>query len=423
MHSQGKNMHAKIVVQDTFLNAYRLHLRHEPPVHPSLKPEKLLDKTFTHSFVWRLQVENEQWLSILYRVGYLPTRTHDGIDIRNGVIKAFVEGIIKAYPLSHLKLHQKGNRYPRIKTEKNKTIHFIPASMLLLNTPEKMKTFNNPKSASNYIEQLALSDEQLHSILKPLGSSVQSTNRREDLSARLIKELSHGQVVVVEKQNHNAPPKKAKEEQSLPAIGAGNKPATLGPHDGLHNEEWEKVEVKDDSFTTTKQVDMDDLAEDEELAKEELLDQGRTEEDIEQVIGSGNSFEIKNLQKGDKLYGFDTSTNKYGAKKQDSMYWLDEAGYNNVKKEYYNNGQWNKEGVKNFLALPCMNRADVIDVATVTEDQQAIESTVGIAREQIAYTRTDYSTGMLGKIMPGKGIQITPDPSKTSAVTRLTGTP
>jgi len=30
---------------------------------------------------------------------------------------------------------------------------------------------------------------------------------------------------------------------------------------------------------------------------------------------------------------------------------------------------------------------------------------------------------MLGKIMPGGGKQITPDASKTSAVTRLTGTP
>ena len=70
-----------------------------------------------------------------------------------------------------------------------------------------------------------------------------------------------------------------------------------------------------------------------------------------------------------------------------------------------------------------MNRADVIDVAEVTKPQQAVLSTVGKAHEQIAYTKANYTTGMLGKIMPGGGTQIAPDPTKTSAVTRLKGTP
>ncbi len=105
------------------------------------------------------------------------------------------------------------------------------------------------------------------------------------------------------------------------------------------------------------------------------------------------------------------------------MYWLDGTGYKDVKSKFYKNGRWDREGIKNHLALPCMNRADVIDVAEVTAPQQAVTSTVGKAREQIGYTRADYTTGMLGKIMPGGGKQITPDPARTSAVTRLTGTP
>ena len=84
---------------------------------------------------------------------------------------------------------------------------------------------------------------------------------------------------------------------------------------------------------------------------------------------------------------------------------------------------WDKEGVKNHLALSCYNRADVIDTATVTQRQTAIQSTIGKATEQIGYTRGDYSTGMLGKIMPGGGAQITPDANAISTVSRLPGTP
>jgi len=141
------------------------------------------------------------------------------------------------------------------------------------------------------------------------------------------------------------------------------------------------------------------------------------------MLRSGHNFEVKRLQEGDKLYGFDSRVNPGGIKSQDSMYWLDEAGYKDVKAKFYKNGYWDREGIKNYLALPCYNRADVIDATTVTKPQKALESTIGKATEQIGYTNGDHSTGMLSKIMPGKGRQITPDPSAIAPVTRLSGTP
>jgi len=192
---------------------------------------------------------------------------------------------------------------------------------------------------------------------------------------------------------------------------------------GLHNQEWDDVAMKSESFKTVKPVDMDDLAKDEKVAVRTFRNQNRTEGEMEQVLSSGENFTTKNLKSGDKLYGFDSSTNKYGAKNQKSMYWLDEAGYQDLKSKYYKEGVWNKEGVKNHLALPCMNRADVIDVSKVTESHNGVESTVGVAREQVSYTKDNYSTDMMGKIMPGGGKQITPDSNKISSVTRLKGTP
>ena len=203
----------------------------------------------------------------------------------------------------------------------------------------------------------------------------------------------------------------------------GFRAPTLGPHEGLHSQDWNSVKIKDDSFKTVKSVDMENLSAGDQAAKEMLLDQGRSEREIKQLLNSGNDFTGKELKRGDKLYGFDSQSNKYGAKKQESMYWLDDTGYRDVKAKFYKDGQWDKEGVKNHLALPCMNRADAIDMVEVTQPQTALQSTVGKAREQIAYTKSDSTTGMLGKIMPGGGKQITPDHTKTSAVTRGKGTP
>ena len=202
--------------------------------------------------------------------------------------------------------------------------------------------------------------------------------------------------------------------------GSGSNIPPNTPH-GLHNQEWDNVDAQD--FKTRRPVDMENLSPEDKATVKLLEKQGRKEDQVVQVLSSGENFNTKQLQPGDKLYGFDSQNNKYGAKNQTSPYWLDEAGYQDVKAKFYKDGVWDKEGVKNHLALPCYNRADVIDTATVTRSQTAVASTIGKATEQIGYTRGDYSTGMLGKIMPGGGTQISPDPSKLSSVTRLQGAP
>jgi len=114
----------------------------------------------------------------------------------------------------------------------------------------------------------------------------------------------------------------------------------------------------------------------------------------------------KQLKPGDKLYGFNTAGR--GKDIDKSAYWLDEAGYNDIKAKHYKNGVWDKEGVKNSLALPCFNRANAIDVAEVTQPTTAVSSKVGKATELLKYEgKNGYTTGTLGKIMPGGGQQVT----------------
>lgn len=96
-----------------------------------------------------------------------------------------------------------------------------------------------------------------------------------------------------------------------------------------------------------------------------------------------------------------------------SAYWLDESGYHyqEVQKTFFKDGVLNKDGVKNHLALPCFNRANSLHIVELTEKSTVVESTIGKASELIQYVdNSGYNTGLLGKIMPGGGTQITADP-------------
>ncbi|MDH5653118.1 MAG: hypothetical protein OEZ39_14775 [Gammaproteobacteria bacterium] len=352
----------------------------------------------------------------------LPVNPSSDYVVLDKVSELLIQGRFKLYPISEADRTTHPPARRTIETKEKTQYLFTPASTLLISEPEEVKTFTNPAEAKSFIQSLGSDEAQLQTIVEELGLPKQSGKPDSDKLANVLSQhLATGKVVVIVSKPSGGP--RPEKQEKIEHSQVGNRSVDLGPHGGLHNQNWDGVEANPEKFKTVRQVDMDNLSKEDATARSVFKRQGRNEEQIEQVLSSGNDFTAKELKQGDKIYGFDSQSNKYGAKKQDSMYWLDESGYQDVKSKYYKNGQWDKEGVKNHLALPCMNRADVIDVAEVTAPQTAMESTVGVAREQIAYTKGDYSTGMMGKIMPGGGKQITPDPSKTSAVTRLTGTP
>ena len=90
-----------------------------------------------------------------------------------------------------------------------------------------------------------------------------------------------------------------------------------------------------------------------------------------------------------------------------------------VREKYFKQGHWDREGVKDYLALPCFNAASSIDVMEVIEPTTGIRAKIGKATELLRYDGADgYTTGTLGKIMGGGGHQITLD---TSALKLLSG--
>ena len=181
------------------------------------------------------------------------------------------------------------------------------------------------------------------------------------------------------------------------------------PPPGLHNQEFKGIDAT--KFKTVRKVDIKNLSADETIAVKALEEQGWTPKKIKEVLSSGDNFKTKDLQPGDKLYGFNTAG--HGKDIQSSAYWLDEVGYQDVKSKYFKEGVWDKEGVKNYLALPCYNKANAIDMAEVTQPTTVVEATIGKATELIQYidNGSGYSTELMGKIMGGGGAQVTVAPA------------
>ncbi|WP_432454836.1 hypothetical protein ACRRS0_05120 [Agarivorans sp. QJM3NY_29] len=191
---------------------------------------------------------------------------------------------------------------------------------------------------------------------------------------------------------------------------AGKQKSVVAPPDSIkyHNIESSQVEVK--NFKTVRQVDLDNLSDADANAANLLEKQGWPEDKIEEVLSSGDNFRIKEIRAGDKLYGFNTKGFEKDLKT--SAYWMDEAGLQQMKSKHYDGTNWDHEGVKNSMALPCFNRANTIEEVMVTKDQSIVESAIGKATELIQYSEANkYDTGLLGKIMPGGGTQIAADPT------------
>ncbi|WP_229711273.1 hypothetical protein, partial [Agarivorans gilvus] len=195
----------------------------------------------------------------------------------------------------------------------------------------------------------------------------------------------------------------------VPTDTGKQKSAVLPSHSTkFHNIESSQVEIE--NFKTVRQIDLEDLSNADAKAAKQLAQQGWREEKISEVLSSGDDFRIKEVKAGDKLYGFNTK----GFEKdiETSAYWMDEAGLQQMKSKHYDGTNWDHEGVKNSMALPCFNRANIIEEVMVTKDQKVVESTIGKATELIQYSEANkYDTGLLGKIMPGGGTQIAADPA------------
>lgn len=288
----------------------------------------------------------------------------------------------------------------------------MPAGFLLTHEhdvdPRTVHSFRRRSRADidAFLQRLDLRDDDLAEVIDALKLPVEQRVRNR---LDLVYALHCGWVIAIRTRPASAASPEV-EPIPEPAEGPGYRKPTLGPHEGLHNQAWDSVTVKPDSFKTVRKVDMGNLSAEDKYAAKALERQGWKDKEITKVLNSGDNFTAKELQPGDKLHAFGTEGREKNI--QTSAYWLDDAGFKDVQSKYYRDGQWDKEGVKNYLALPCFNRATDISTVQVTQHTTVVESRIVKARELIQYTEgSGYTTGMIGKIMPGGGKQITANPA------------
>ena len=433
----------KFFVQGRYSITYRIYCGYEAPVLGSIPPQDLSNEHDAHEFIIRLRLDHAFCLKILHAVGGLTVNSNISLAYSQRDLASVSWGWqrrIRFYqldPFAYDFNNTRNNHYPVIRpaqdtASRGMAYHFVPATILLMSDPNPADvTFfglNEWPQARKFLDTLALSDEQLAMMIDEL--TLRARPNRTDRLKSLLAELTTGKIVIVRIYDDITPPKREGPED-LPVEEYIPKPYTLGPHEepgyvppenphaGLHNQEnlTPDFSTSAESFRTTRQVDMRNLSPEDKITREALLAQDWDEDKIEEILESGDNFTETPYQAGDKMYGFNTAGR--ARKLDNSAYLLDGAGMNDVKEKYFKQGHWDREGVKDYLALPCFNQASTIDVMEVTTPTTGIQSTIGKATELLRYDGTDgYTTGTIGKIMGGGGSQTTLD---TSALKLLPG--
>ena len=169
-----------------------------------------------------------------------------------------------------------------------------------------------------------------------------------------------------------------------------------------------KIEIGDIKAKRPGGLDMNDLSPADDLARQRLERSRWDPKKQEEVLDSGDAFGGVPGKSGDNMYGF---SSKGYAKGDNSPYWVDEPTYRDVQSRYQDpvTGKWDSPGIKNELALPCINRADAVYRGQLTQDQMMVTSTINPATESVTYIgRGGVELTKFERTMTGGGKQFAP---------------
>ena len=178
---------------------------------------------------------------------------------------------------------------------------------------------------------------------------------------------------------------------------------------GPHNQPWAKIDNKEFRTVPPAGFDMDNLDADQQKVQRFLKAQGRLGDEIRQIMKSGTEYRVVEMKAGQILFGF---TSRGYPKEGDNPYWSDNAEGERLQAKYYHNGVWDKQGVKDELALPCKNRANAICITILQQDCKVLAAKINPAAENTFYYR-QYPGEVIEVpgTMPGGGMQCTPPQS------------
>ena len=160
----------------------------------------------------------------------------------------------------------------------------------------------------------------------------------------------------------------------------------------------------------------------DQVAANRLCSFGYPERKQYEIISSGYEYRGKWLGK-ERLYRFSTYDYEIARQKSAdrssaiSVYWLTKSDFKNIKRGCCSSGKWDREEVKQRLALPCINRADCVIEAVVRVPHYAEYARIASTHEELIYSIDDGECyDYKSKPLEGGGYQTIPDPAKLSII-------
>lgn len=229
----------KLIVQGSFGYYYRLHRGWF--IDAPVEPEQFTDDYFAEQFVRDLRVDADDWIHILYEIDGKPRNTYNH-NVYQDLAALIVRGDINVYRVTHLDPFSRnhaarGLDYPILTDSQGASYHFVPASLFLTHRLENARFFKrDADAAKRFLDNLNLTDKQIQDIAdsmrffwwtRPRGGSTPKS-----LRWHLRHALEQGEIGVVKEAPAPAPAPRPVEPDLVLATGPGNRPVTLGPHDG-----------------------------------------------------------------------------------------------------------------------------------------------------------------------------------------------
>ena len=219
-----------LILEDRYGKHYRLRLPGDVFFpHVSIDHKKFHDRPPALCFIQGLRYDAFRWRYVLNSVTGQRQCLRDN-EILDAIATQIERGRIKVYPISHLTRSASPVQYPVGEARGSIRYRFIPASMLLTNSPHDVRIFHSKDDAERFVQSLQWDDVSSEAIPKtPPRPTADSSNRaRREKTDDLIDKMAKGEIVVAKEIVSATPPEPTAVETS--ASGPGNRAGTLGPH-------------------------------------------------------------------------------------------------------------------------------------------------------------------------------------------------
>jgi hypothetical protein len=182
------------VVKDLNGQHYIICLRQQGLQNLTVQREKFYNKQASYQFVTRLNVPFGMWQNLASSNSFFSLQgwqnTHPSLSIEHYVAEALVLGTVSVYKTVDLQTINKNKDKTSFKDSSGKGYQLQPATNLLLLNGANQKTITNDQEATEFINQLNLSEQEIAELNQtynlPLAGDASSTLKDAIVTGKVV---------------------------------------------------------------------------------------------------------------------------------------------------------------------------------------------------------------------------------------------